>query len=154
LFAAISSVVNIAEILKNNGLAVEKSKKNSLSIHNQICMQFHYYIEIMSTSQSLSVLFLNPHQSLFSELSYFLPLAEIRTSTVEISDEMRGRSVQKAKVRTTKIPPQISDDMHQSVVSAKFLFIFIPCPSCLKTLTPSCACRLKLCCERRKTLMS
>ncbi|PUZ64239.1 hypothetical protein GQ55_3G128200 [Panicum hallii var. hallii] len=44
---AISTVVTIAEILKNNGLAVEK---------------------------------------------------KIRTSTVEISDEMRGRSIQKAKI--------------------------------------------------------
>ncbi|CAN6336429.1 unnamed protein product [Urochloa humidicola] len=44
---AISTVVSIAEILKNNGLAVEK---------------------------------------------------KIRTSTVEISDEMRGRPIQKAKI--------------------------------------------------------
>ncbi|KAG2616693.1 uncharacterized protein At2g34160-like [Panicum virgatum] len=44
---AISTVVTIAEILKNNGLAIEK---------------------------------------------------KIRTSTVEISDEMRGRSIQKAKI--------------------------------------------------------
>ncbi|OEL26541.1 Uncharacterized protein BAE44_0012439 [Dichanthelium oligosanthes] len=44
---AISTVVTIAEILKNNGLAVEK---------------------------------------------------KIRTSTVEISDEMRGRPIQKAKI--------------------------------------------------------
>ncbi|XP_062179779.1 uncharacterized protein At2g34160-like [Phragmites australis] len=44
---AISTVVTIAEILKNNGLAVEK---------------------------------------------------KIRTSTVEINDEMRGRSLQKAKI--------------------------------------------------------
>ncbi|RCV16005.1 hypothetical protein SETIT_3G102400v2 [Setaria italica] len=44
---AISTVVTIAEILKNNGLAVEK---------------------------------------------------KIRTSTVEISDEMRGHSIQKAKI--------------------------------------------------------
>ncbi|EMS48456.1 hypothetical protein TRIUR3_16544 [Triticum urartu] len=48
VFAAIATVVTVAEILKNNGLAVEK---------------------------------------------------KIRTSTVEINDESRGRPFQKAKVR-------------------------------------------------------
>ena len=57
---------------------------------------------------SLSLLFVIPRHaySLDSLTCYPLTCAEIRTSTVEISDEMRGRSIQKAKVRTTWIPSQ------------------------------------------------
>ena len=69
----------------------------------------HNYIEIMSTSQCLSrCCSLSLVLPLLWILLLITPLtcAEIRTSTVEISDEMRGRSIQKAKVRTTWIPSQ------------------------------------------------
>ncbi|GJN05671.1 hypothetical protein PR202_ga23321 [Eleusine coracana subsp. coracana] len=77
---AIATVVTVAEILKNNGFAVEKSKEFWLSL----------YI----------VLWLRMIHCLDSELPVcFLIVTEIRTSTVEINDESRGgRPFQKAKV--------------------------------------------------------
>lgn len=72
--AAIATVVTIAEILKNNGLAVEKSEA---SIYFYIFLQSNYHYSIY--------IFLNIN-------------AEIMTSTVDIKDDSRGRPVQKAKV--------------------------------------------------------
>lgn len=74
--AAIATVVTIAEILKNNGLAVEKSET--------------------------SIFLLPPFRKETIKLLNLLILwnvnAEIMTSTVDIKDDSRGRPVQKAKV--------------------------------------------------------
>lgn len=72
--------MTVAEILKNNGFAVEKSKNFSL----------------------IFLLIRDSNDSLFCVLNFpFVPMfsIEIRTSTVEINDESRGRPFQKAKVR-------------------------------------------------------
>ena len=76
-FTAISTVVTIAEILKNNGLAVEKSE-----------IIIHYAIIHISSSNK------EYHTHLLSEIC----CAEIMTSTVDMKDESRGRPIQKAKV--------------------------------------------------------
>ncbi|KAG6429898.1 hypothetical protein SASPL_107954 [Salvia splendens] len=73
---AISTVVSVAEILKNNGFAVEKS-------------------ELFFTVPFSSLLFFNEHRRL---LNAILNWKEIMTSTVEIKDDFRGRPVQKAKI--------------------------------------------------------
>ncbi|KAG6426104.1 hypothetical protein SASPL_110319 [Salvia splendens] len=73
---AISTVVSVAEILKNNGFAVEKS-------------------ELFFTVPVSSLLFCNEHRRL---LNAILIWKEIMTSTVEIKDDFRGRPGQKAKI--------------------------------------------------------
>lgn len=83
LFPAIATVVTVAEILKNNGFAVEKSKEFQLPLY--IILMFHMI------------------HCPVSELSAcFFIVTEIRTSTVEINDESRGRAFQKAKVDKTR----------------------------------------------------
>ena len=81
IFAAIATVVTVAEILKNNGLAVEKSKISYLPF----------------------VIHISVKLSRFDIYSYLHALfAEITTSTVEMKDETRARPVQKAKVNGYK----------------------------------------------------
>ena len=75
--AAITTVVTIAEILKKNGLAIEKSK----NLHLLILKSF----------------------SILDECEYFdtdclWNKAEVLTSTVGTKDDNKGRVVQKAKV--------------------------------------------------------
>ncbi|KAG4997590.1 hypothetical protein JHK84_028607 [Glycine max] len=69
---AIATVVTIAEILKNNGLATEKSKASS------------------SFLLLTSLLHSNQYQSCNG--------TEVLTSTVGMKDENKGRLVQKAKI--------------------------------------------------------
>jgi hypothetical protein len=75
ILSAIATVVTVAEILKNNGLAVEKSK-------------------ITVTLLFVNIMF--PFSS--SSYSNQIGFAEIMTSTVDVNDESRGRPMQKAKV--------------------------------------------------------
>jgi hypothetical protein len=73
IISAIATVVTVAEILKNNGLAVEKSK---------------FVIAYMSVIHFLfSYLIIQPKS-----------FAEIMTSTVDVNDDSRSRPIQKAKV--------------------------------------------------------
>lgn len=72
--AAIATVVTIAEILKNNGFAVEKS-------------QFFFFASFRFLFKTV----VNP------DTGSFVCLIEITTSTVDIN-ESGGRPVQKAKV--------------------------------------------------------
>lgn len=74
--AAIATVVTVAEILKNNGLAVEKSEIPS------------HFILLLLQLESV------PPELIVIKLLN----AEIMTSTVDIKDDSRGRPVQKAKV--------------------------------------------------------
>jgi hypothetical protein len=76
-------VVIISEILKNNGLAIEKSKIFVSPVY------FCNVLSIQLTSDS--------HRKLHS-LS-----AEIMTSTVDMKDDSRGRPIQKAKVKLMRI---------------------------------------------------
>ncbi|CAL2245764.1 unnamed protein product [Prunus armeniaca] len=84
---AIATVVTIAEILKNNGLAVEKSEA---SIYFYIFLQRYYHYSIY--------IFLNIN-------------AEIMTSTVDIKDDSRGRPVQKAKIEIILGKSENFDDL-------------------------------------------
>ncbi|CAL8132731.1 unnamed protein product [Prunus armeniaca] len=84
---AIATVVTIAEILKNNGLAVEKSEA---SIYFYIFLQSYYHYSIY--------IFLNIN-------------AEIMTSTVDIKDDSRGRPVQKAKIEIILGKSENFDDL-------------------------------------------
>ncbi|RDX87025.1 hypothetical protein CR513_31566, partial [Mucuna pruriens] len=68
---AIATVVTIAEILKNNGLATEKSK-------------------VSSSFLLLTFVYSNQYQSWDG--------TEVLTSTVGMKDENKGRLVQKAKI--------------------------------------------------------
>ncbi|XP_044471979.1 uncharacterized protein At2g34160-like isoform X1 [Mangifera indica] len=74
---AIATVVTVAEILKNNGLAVEKSMI--------ICFPILYIFLVQLSNLD----FCTYWHELF---------AEIMTSTVDMRDESRVRSVQKAKI--------------------------------------------------------
>ena len=77
LVAAIGTVVTVAEILKNNGLATEKSKAcrhGKLSLSETRHISWHMF-----------------HN--------FYPCSEILTSTIGTKDESKGRLVRKAKVR-------------------------------------------------------
>jgi hypothetical protein len=74
ILSAIATVVTVAEILKNNGLAVEKSKI------------------------TVTLLFVNIMFPFSSSYSNQIGFAEIMTSTVDVNDESRGRPMQKAKV--------------------------------------------------------
>ena len=65
-------MVTVAEILKNNGLAVEKSES---------CFSLFSLVTFSFQSLNLSNL-----------------LAEIMTSTVDVKDDARNRPIQKAKV--------------------------------------------------------
>lgn len=76
ILSAIATVVTVAEILKNNGLAVEKSKTHV----SFFVIQLRNFV-LSSYSNQLKC------------------LAEIMTSTVDVNDESRGRPMQKAKVR-------------------------------------------------------
>ncbi|KAM7472674.1 hypothetical protein LguiA_010857 [Lonicera macranthoides] len=73
---AITTVVTIAEILKNNGLAIEKShlcmQKERIGIYALLYMLMHGYVDEIGT--------------------------EVLTSTVGMKDETRGRIVQKARI--------------------------------------------------------
>ncbi|KAF8687692.1 hypothetical protein HU200_042615 [Digitaria exilis] len=73
---AIATVVTVAEILKNNGLAVEKSKI--------------YLVTFTLISTVYTVVDLNIICSKW--------FAEIMTSTVDVKDESRSRPIQKAKI--------------------------------------------------------
>lgn len=75
IISAIATVVTVAEILKNNGLAVEKSK----ILVACMCILFSYII-YSNSIESKSI-------------------AEIMTSTVDVNDDSRNRPIQKAKVR-------------------------------------------------------
>lgn len=87
--AAIATVVTIAEILKNNGLAVEKSES----------LPFHFLIlQVREKLFCFFVSFLLLCWVNLNENFLELPCAEITTSTVDMKDESRGRPVQKAKV--------------------------------------------------------
>lgn len=97
LFAAIATVVTVAEILKNNGLAVEKSKNRLLSFYCRLCLIIYLGQHCChGHCAHLSLCTLN-----FPLLT--LMCVEIRTSTVEINDESRGRPFQKAKVRDNSL---------------------------------------------------
>jgi hypothetical protein len=80
VLSAIATVVTVAEILKNNGLAVEKSEIPVTLFVNHLC-------------------------NLFSLVTQSNWLAEIMTSTVDVNDESRGRPMQKAKVSFLPNPP-------------------------------------------------
>lgn len=71
--SAISTVVTITEILKNNGLAVEKSK-----------ISYTKPVDIPLIDATRIILF----------------FPEIATSLVEVKDETRVRPLQKAKVKS------------------------------------------------------
>lgn len=87
-FAAIATVVSIAEILKNNGLAVEKSELFGAST-------WCSYLSSFDTKICFMVLWLRDSEDY---LFLIKTIAEIVTSTVEIKDDSKGRPVQKAKV--------------------------------------------------------
>lgn len=77
-------MVTVAEILKNNGLAVEKSEI------------LFFLFQIVSLFTLLFMLLKSDDRILkFDLLNLY---AEIMTSTVDIKDDSRGRPVQKAKV--------------------------------------------------------
>ncbi|PON73445.1 DNA/RNA-binding protein Alba-like [Trema orientale] len=76
---AITTVVTIAEILKNNGLATEKSK--------ELVFVMPIYFLTISLMESTDIF-----------LSYMVILTEVSTSTVGMKDENKGRLVQKAKI--------------------------------------------------------
>lgn len=78
MFTAISTVVTIAEILKNNGFAVEKSEAFPTPLPSLL----------------LSFLTSNFEGTL---------LAEIRTLTVDMRDEPGARPIPKAKVNSKSI---------------------------------------------------
>lgn len=86
-FSAIATVVTIAEILKNNGLAVERSKILDSYFH-----LLDYNLERIPESRLFIVNFFFENKS-----------AEIMTSMVDVKDESRGRPMQKAKVRLARI---------------------------------------------------
>lgn len=77
VITAITTVVTIAEILKNNGLAIEKSKK---------------FVLLMPKSMQKNYV-----GSWFGYLCLW-DWTEVSTSTVGMKDENKGRLVQKAKV--------------------------------------------------------
>ncbi|XP_022720044.1 uncharacterized protein At2g34160-like isoform X1 [Durio zibethinus] len=74
---AITTVVTIAEILKNNGLAIEKSKN----------------LHLLTQKRFPSLMRMNTLM-----LICLWDKAEVLTSTVGMKDENKGRVVQKAKV--------------------------------------------------------
>lgn len=74
---AIATVVTIAEILKNNGLAVEKS---------EILAPFSKPLFLSITYETLNLLWWNTIYT------------EIMTSTVDMREDAGGRPIQKAKV--------------------------------------------------------
>ncbi|PON46098.1 DNA/RNA-binding protein Alba-like [Parasponia andersonii] len=76
---AITTVVTIAEILKNNGLATEKSK--------ELVFVMPIYFLTISLMEITGIF-----------LSYMVILTEVSTSTVGMKDENKGRLVQKAKI--------------------------------------------------------
>lgn len=82
-FAAITTVVTISEILKNNGLATEKSKKLFKMIPANNFLKL--LMEIANRINSLTPWY----------------WTEVSTSTVGVKDENKGRLVQKAKVGLT-----------------------------------------------------
>ncbi|XVF34379.1 hypothetical protein REPUB_Repub18cG0054300 [Reevesia pubescens] len=75
---AIATVITIAEILKNNGLAVEKSEILTL---NKIPFNLLSHVGIQTAI-----------------MIYMHHLPEIMTSTVDMREESGGRPVQKAKI--------------------------------------------------------
>lgn len=79
-YAAIATVVTVAEILKNSGYAEEKSKAILSYTFQCLAMLVLHY----ATSQPSTKLIVNA--------------AEILTYTVDIKAENRARPVQKAKV--------------------------------------------------------
>ncbi|KAE9585837.1 putative DNA/RNA-binding protein Alba [Lupinus albus] len=83
LIFTIATVVTVAEILKNNGLAVEKSM-----ILSSFFSRMTFSVPSLSDSQ-------NDYSNLINNDILF---AEITTSTVDIKDDSRGRPVQKAKI--------------------------------------------------------
>lgn len=80
---AIATVVSVAEILKNYGLAVEKSE--ILCLLWPIVSRSHFSFRWYSNNRTIKLDLLNLY-------------AEIRTSTVVLGNP-RGRAVQKARVR-------------------------------------------------------
>lgn len=81
---AIATVVTIAEILKNNGLATELSKGFLL-----VCNYSHLHDPCSNTNQ------------------FILVGTEVLTSTVGMKDENKGRLVQKAKVSSQRISVRV-----------------------------------------------
>ncbi|KAG6497251.1 hypothetical protein ZIOFF_045145 [Zingiber officinale] len=73
---AISTVVTITEILKNNGLAVEKSK--------------------ISLTKPVDIPLIDATRIILFHQQFFFP--EIATSLVEVKDDTRVRPLQKAKI--------------------------------------------------------
>lgn len=100
-FSAIATVVTVAEILKNNGLAVEKSKILDFYASFILCLNawcsryssWEHYSHSICISKYRTIGLIN---FLFSSKIF----VEIMTSTVDMKDESRGRPLQKAKVRS------------------------------------------------------
>ncbi|CAM8897513.1 unnamed protein product [Rhodiola kirilowii] len=90
--SALGMVVTVAEILKNNGLAVEK-RKTSLR-----CFKF----------QNLDSM--HPSTAFYSSYWIFY-ISEIATSTVDISDDSRPRPVQKARIEIVLVKTEKFDEL-------------------------------------------
>ncbi|KAG8094692.1 hypothetical protein GUJ93_ZPchr0012g20552 [Zizania palustris] len=86
IISAIATVVTVAEILKNNGLAVEKSE--SLLSCYSVCQRWRFSLTLQSNC-----------------------IVEIMTSTVDVKDDSRSRPMQKAKIEIVLGKTENFDDL-------------------------------------------
>ncbi|KAG6382814.1 hypothetical protein SASPL_157471 [Salvia splendens] len=91
---AISTVVSVAEILKNNGFAVEKSELFFKIPYSLLLFCNQHRLLLKQNATLIHHLYITKIELNASTFKH----VEIMTSTVEIKDDSRGRPVQKAKI--------------------------------------------------------